>query len=283
MWPPHGWHADVSDLKPVTAEVPIREYLAEIRRRSDYVITVPAQRLRAANLHTALGNFWFFLNPALQVVVFYLVFGVLLKTDRGIDNFIAYLVIGVLTFNLISRVLLQASNCLAANVGLMRSLHFPRAIVPISAVATNLYNYVPGLAVIVAVVLLTGEPIRLRWLLLPVVLLLLILLTTGLAFWSARLGWTVPDLSSLLPHLTRLLFYGSGILFDPRSFTSNSAVLAIFDANPVYEVLLLLRWIFIGTYAPWYIWPALAGWSIVLLLTGFTYFWRGEASYGASR
>lgn len=273
----------MSDLRPVTTELPARWYGREIWRRADYLATVPRQELRAANLDTVLGNIWFLLNPALQVTVFYLIFGLLLRTDKGIDNFISYLTIGVLTFTLISRTMLQASNSLGQNIGLIRSLYFPRAIIPLSTVVTNIHTYLPGLVVIVFLVLVTGEPVRLRWLLVPAVLAIIVPIMAGLAFWTGRLGWRYPDLGSLLPYLTRLLFYMSAVLFDPYEFTSNKTVLAIFSINPAYEVILLMRWIFLDVHTPWYIWLLAIGWAVGLSTTGYLYFWRGEASYGASR
>ena len=273
-------HPTDVELRPVLARPSLREYLAEIWKRRDFLVTVPRTDLHAAKLDTALGNVWYLVNPALQSLVYVLIFGVLLQTDRGIDNFPAYVVIGVLTFNLVTQSAVNATRVIYGNLYLIRSIYFPRAIVPLTSALMNIYMFVPAVFVMVVLALVTGEIPTWRWALLPVVMLLLMTMTFGVVFGAARAGYEIPDLHSLLPHVLRLLFYGSGVLFDPAAFTSNQTLLLLFNLNPLFEVTALMRWSLTGSYVEGWVWAAATGWTLLALIGGFLYFWRAEISYG---
>ncbi len=270
------------DLRPVLARPPLPEYLRELWTRRDFMRLVPSNHLRAANLNTALGNLWFLLNPILQIAIYFLLFGLLIDADRGIDNYLAYLTIGVLSFNLVSQSFLGASRCIPVNLTLIRSLYFPRATIPITALLSSVFAFGPALLVMVTCTVLTGASPTLRLLLLPVVLAMFLLILLGFVMAIARIGSYFRDLHSLLPHLVRMLFYGSGILFDPTSFTSHPVVLLVFRVNPFYEILELMRWCIMARPVHPGIWLGAATWAVLSSIIGFVFFWRGEISYGSS-
>lgn len=280
--PNPGSVADDAGLSPVLARPPIPQYLAGLWSRRHFIATVPMNHVRSANMDTILGNLWFLVNPALQTLVYFLIFGVLLEVDRGVDDYLSYLVIGILCFTFITSSMLAAARCMQANLTLIRSMYFPRAVIPISSMLASLYTFLPSVLVMTVVVMITGGRPSWRWLFLPVVLLMMVALTQGVVFVVARLGKAVPDLHALLPHMIRLLFYCSGVLFAPQSFTSDEVVLWLFKINPFFEVLELFRWVLMGRSAPLEIWLMASGWSALALIVGAWFFWRGEISYGTS-
>ncbi|MFN3215692.1 MAG: ABC transporter permease [Acidimicrobiales bacterium] len=275
--------AGFAALEPVTGRLGLRAYLRELAARRDFIFTVPRQELQAQHLNTVLGNLWFLVNPLLQTAVYYLIFGLLLETDRGLDNFIVYLVVGVLTLGYFNQTLTKASHLMEANETLIRSIYFPRAVIPAASALTNLYNYLPAFAVMLFVALITGERPSWRWLLLPLILGALFLFVSGAGFLFARLGNAFRDLSQIVPHGTRLLFYASGTIFDPRAFSTDPAVLIWFELNPIYQFLTLIRWCLIDVATPWWFWVTAPAWAVFSLAIGFLVFWRGELSYGSTR
>lgn len=270
-------------LEPVTGRLGLGAYLRALAARSDFILTVPRQELRAQHMNTVLGNLWFLVNPLLQTAVYYLVFGLLLETDRGLDNFLVYLVIGVLTLGYYNQTITRASRLIETNETLIRSIYFPRAVIPAASSLTSLYTYLPSFAVMVFVALLTGERPSWRWLLLPLILGALFVFVSGNGFLFARLGNAFRDLSQIIPHGTRLLFYASGTIFDPRAFSEDPAVLIWFELNPLYQFLTLIRWCLIDVATPWWFWISAPAWAIFSLVGGFLVFWRGELSYGSTR
>jgi teichoic acid transport system permease protein len=275
--------AGLPPLQPVTGRLGLGAYLRELAARRDFILTVPRQELQAQHMNTVLGNLWFLVNPLLQTAVYYLIFGLLLETDRGLDNFIVYLVIGVLTLGYFNQTIVKASRLIEANETLIRSIYFPRAVIPAASALTNLYTYLPAFAVMVFVALITGERPGWRWLLLPLIIGALFVFVSGTGFLFARLGNAFRDLSQIIPHGTRLLFYASGTIFDPRAFSEDPAVLIWFEINPLYQFLTLIRWCLIDVATPWWFWIAAPLWAIFSLVTGFLVFWRGELGYGSTR
>ena len=81
---------------------------------------VPAHDIRSQNMDTFLGQFWHIVNPALMVGVYFLIFGVLLDARRGVDNYLGFLVIGVVLFQLTQRIVQDASMTISRNEGLLR-------------------------------------------------------------------------------------------------------------------------------------------------------------------
>ncbi|MCY4293813.1 MAG: hypothetical protein OXC58_03085, partial [Acidimicrobiaceae bacterium] len=142
-------------------------YLAEAWRRREFAVLVPAQDLRAQNMSTVLGQFWHIVNPALLVGVYFLIFGVVIDTSRGVENFLGFLIIGVVLFHLTQRVVQDAAVCISRNLGLIRSVQFPRILLPAAAVNGQTAAFLPALLLALISVLATGERPTLRWLVLP--------------------------------------------------------------------------------------------------------------------
>jgi teichoic acid transport system permease protein len=270
-------------LRPVAGRLPLRDYLRELAARRHFITTVPRHDLRAQHMDTLLGNLWFLADPILQTCIYYLIFGLLLGTDRGLDNFIVYLVVGVLTLGYFSGSIIRASKVMGANETLIRSIYFPRAVIPASSALMSFYTYLPSFLVMIGVAVITGERPTLRWLLLPVVLAILFAFVSGAAFLFARLGHTFRDLANLIPHGTRLLFYASGTIFDPRAFSENPRVLLLFELNPLYQLITLIRWCLIDQHTPWWFWVSAPLWALAIAIIGFVAFWRGELGYGSTR
>ena len=129
-------------------------------------MALPFEEVRSTHQDTLLGNVWHLANPMLSVAVYYLVFAVMTQVSRGVDNYILFLMVGVFTFNLTTRSVLGGATSIANNQGLMRSIRFPRAVLPFSVIMSRLYTFAFELLVLAAVALATGEGVALRWLLL---------------------------------------------------------------------------------------------------------------------
>lgn len=274
--------SDTSTLQPIAGRASLRSYLSQIWERREFIATMPRHELHAENLDTVLGNFWLLLNPLLLSAVYWLVFGALLDVDRGADNYIPFLVAGVMLYRLWSSGAAGGARVMWRNRGLVRSLYFPRAVLPISSSLTEFLTFLPGVVILLAVALATGETPNWQWLLLPVPIGLLALFTTGTMFITARMGSRYRDLSTLLPHVTRLGLYASGVLYDPEQFTQNTWALLVFDINPIYQFLMLARWCILDIQINWWFWITGPAYAIALLAAGFVYFWRAETTYGST-
>lgn len=230
-------------------------------------------------MNSVLGNLWHLLNPALQIAVFFLIFGVVLDVDRGVDNFMLFLTAGVLTFQFTQKVTGEGAKSIVNNGGLMRSISFPRAVLPLTAAAIETLAMLPAALVLIIVALATGETPQLSWLALCPILVLQTAFNTGAALVAARATSHVRDVEQILPFLFRLLFYASAIIFSADAYI-DSGYRWVFVANPLYCIATAARWALgIGPIDGWIL-ASMMLWTVGMLVGGFVWFRAAEATYG---
>ena len=268
-------------LIDLTSRPTALDYVREAWRRREFAIVVPAQDLRAQNMDTTLGQFWHLMNPALLVGVYFLIFGVLIDTSRGVSNFLGFLIVGIVLFHLTQRVVQEAAVSITQNLGLIRSIQFPRILLPASSVNGQTAAFVPAIVLALLAVLATGERPSMRWLMLPVVLAAQFAFNFGSALVSARIGTAVPDLRHILPHLFRLLFYASGVIFSVEAFVHSTAWRRAFALNPIYDLITCARWSLLGHNVDGWVLAGTVAWSALMPIVGFVVFFRSEQRLGA--
>ena len=273
---------DVPPLVRLGGRPGIREYIRSLWARREFAMAIPRAELRAKNQNTVLGGLWHVLNPLLLVAVYYIVFDLILNTSRGVDNFLAFLTIGVFVFHFTSKSVNAASKSITSNEGLLRAVAFPRAILPLSVVLSEFLAFGYALITMAGVVLATGERVYWTWLLIVPAIALQLLFNVGLALFVARLTNHFRDVAQVLPYLLRMWLYFSGVLYDPKRFVEEgSPALAILEANPAYVYINLVRTAVLeNTVPPATEWIEAAAWGVGLLVLGFLYFRAREHEYG---
>ncbi|HJP24935.1 MAG TPA: hypothetical protein QGG16_06380, partial [Acidimicrobiales bacterium] len=107
-------------LFPIGRPTPLGVYLRDLWARRDYIVQVPLNDLRSQNAHTLLGGAWLVLNPLLQVGVYFLVFGVIMPIDRGVDSYLVFLTLGVFAFHYSQRIISDGARSMVSSMGLIR-------------------------------------------------------------------------------------------------------------------------------------------------------------------
>jgi teichoic acid transport system permease protein len=262
------------------------QYTRQIWAYRHFIASYANARVSSSLGTTHLGMFWQVLTPLFNAAVYYVIFGVILNTKSGVDNFIAYLCTGVFLFGFTSSVVSAGVQSITSNLGLIRALHFPRAALPISVVLVEVRNLVASMAVLIAIVLITGEPVTAEWLLMVPALLLQTLFNAGLALFGARVGSKLIDVKNLVPFIMRIWMYGSAVLYPVQRFTDHlhGWKLYVVEANPLLVYIELMRHALmenvklVGT--PRTLWAEAAIWGGVAFVVGYVFFWRGEKGYG---
>ena len=243
-------------------------------------------RLVATFSNARLGQLWQVLTPLSNAAVYYLIFGVILNTKSGIPNFIAYLCTGLFLYQFTAASVQQGTSAITGNLGLIRALHFPRACLPIATMLTQFQSLVAAMVVLIGIVLITGEPVNIEWLLIVPTLLLQSVFNAGLALTMARFGSKLTDLKQIIPFVMRTWMYASGVLYNVKNFEAHlpHQVAKVIEANP------LLVYIELGRHsllegAPIasplrLLWIYAVGWAVVAAVIGIVFFWRGEQEYG---
>lgn len=271
--------ARLHGLIPMGRKRPLGQYLKEAWHRRDFAIALPMAELRAQNMDTVLGNLWHVMNPILLVGVYFLVFGVALSVDRGVDNFLAFLAVGVFTYHYSQKTMMAGAKSIAANEGLLRSFQFPRTLLPASTVIGQTLAFLPAIAIMLLMAVATGEPPRLTWLLLAVVFALQALFNLGGTLVLARLADRFRDVQNVLPFAFRLAFYLSGILYLAEEYVPSS-LLPLLNVNPFYVFVTLARAPVLGDQTTLVLWLSAVAWALGLFVIGFWYFRAAEHRYG---
>jgi teichoic acid transport system permease protein len=230
-------------LRPSAARPSVRSYLRQLWRRRSFIMAFATARNIAMYTEARLGQLWQVLTPLLNAGVYFLVFGLLLHVNRGIPNYLAFLVTGVFVFNFTQRAFISTSTVITDSLPLIRALQFPRASLPLAYVMIELQQMLLSMVVLAIIVLPTGEPLSLYWLLAIPALLLQTIFNVGVGLFVARLGSQVNDFSQLLPFLLRTWMYVSGVLFNigTLSIKTHRWIVVALQLNPAALYITLIR------------------------------------------
>lgn len=275
-------------LQQVGVRPPLGRYLADLWRNRQFLLTMAQGDFLAGHQNNYLGFLWSVLNPLLLGLAYLLIFGFLLDTSGDVDNFIAFLTIGLFTFLFVSAAVNSAARSIIGKTALVRALRFPRAVLPLSAVLTQLISTVPAFGILIVIALSTGERPTWEWVLFPVSMAVVGVLIAGIGLLAARLLHEVRDSANLIPLLTRLLRYVSGVFF-PVAFFADRAVVkgapqwvaVILEYQPFAVSLTLVRETLMEELPVSPVtWLVSLGWAALLFGAGFVVFWRAETTYG---
>ena len=228
-------------LRPSAERPGISRYIQSLWQRRHFIMAFATARNIAMYTEARLGQLWQVLTPLLNAGVYFLVFGLLLRINRGIPNYLGFLVTGVFVFNFTQRAFITTSTVITDSLPLIRALRFPRAALPLAYVVIELEQMVLSMVVLAVILLLTGEPISWYWLLAIPALLLQTIFNIGVGLAVARLGSNVNDFSQLLPFLMRTWLYVSGVLFQISTLAIARKYVAILQINPVAIYITLVR------------------------------------------
>jgi teichoic acid transport system permease protein len=133
------------------------------------------------------------------------------------------------------------------------------------------------------IVLITGESVTWRWLLLIPAVALQTMFCLGLACIVARIGAKVPDTSQVLPFLLRTWLYISGVFYSVNSFAKGHGrwVHIVLEVNPGSVFVELFRGALLSHQPSAALqWWLASGWAVGILVIGYVYFWQAEEQYG---
>ena len=269
------------ELPRVGGRPPFFSYLREVWRRREFIVTMARYRMRADVEANRLGMAWVVLRPLLNAAIYGFIFGLLQAGNRP-DNFAPFVVVGVFFFEFFQGCFNDGSKAITGNRSLVQSLAFPRMTLPLAAVAERFLHFLVMLAVLVPILAFFGLYPSVEWLLIVPLVVLFAIFSTGVAFVTARLTVHVADLTQVLPFISRLLFYSSGVLFAvDKVLASHPAALRAFDFYPLYQVLKIARQHLIGGPGyPAHFWAMLAVVSVLTFVGGALFFWWAEERYG---
>jgi teichoic acid transport system permease protein len=280
-------------LRPTAARPGVLRYAAQLWQRRHFIVGFATARNVAMYTEARLGQLWQILTPLLNAGVYYLIFGEILGTSRGVAHFPAFLITGIFVWNFTQRSFITCSRVMPDSLPLIRALPFPRGCLPVGYVLIELQQLGISMVILIGIVLGTGEPLTWYWLLALPALALQTLFNTGMGLFLARLGAGADDFGQLMPFLVRTWMYASGVMFSIQTISTlqkHPAVQYVLQINPAAVYISLVRnavmksqrdaWSHYTVMSANSLWLWGAGWAVVALVVGYVFFWQAETRYG---
>ena len=201
-------------LRPSAARPGVFAYARQLWERRHFIVGFATARNVAMYTEARLGQLWQVLTPLLNAAVYYLIFGIILDTNRGVPNFLAFLVTGDLHLQLHPAGVHHHVPGHAGQPAADPGAALPAGLPALGYVLIELEQLVMSMVVLTVIVLASGEPLTWYWLLALPALALQALFNVGMGLSLARLGAGADDFSQLLPFLVRTWLYASGVMFS---------------------------------------------------------------------
>ena len=195
---------------------------------------------------SVLGVFWSFLNPLLMMIVQYVVFSQLFKSD--IDNYAGYLLCGTVAFNFFNEGVGQALTSIVGNASLITKVYLPKYVYPITRVLSSGINLLMSLIPLIIVAVLTGEKITRAYFMLPYIFICLMVFTMGMGMVMASAMTFFRDMQFLWGVLSMIWMYVTP-LFYPLTIVPKE-IRMYFNFNPMYHYVDAVRTIILNGITP---------------------------------
>lgn len=230
---------------------------------------------------SVLGYFWQLAKPLMLFGVLYVVFTQFAKLGDGVPYYGAVLLMGIVIFMFFSEGTSGAVNSVVDRESLVRKIHFPRVVIPLSAVLTSYFNFLLNFIAVLVFMIASGVQLRAGWFELVPLLLVLGAFSTGLAMFLSAAFVRYRDVRPIWDVVLQMTFYATPILYPIEKVVDGHETLAkIIMCSPLAVVIEQLRHALIDPSAPTPADVLGSGWMLLIpaaivvltFLLGFMYF-----------
>ncbi|HXY93849.1 MAG TPA: ABC transporter permease [Acidimicrobiia bacterium] len=224
-----------------TARAGLWERLGAIWRYRELLVAFTRTELKVKYKNSVLGFAWSMLNPALYLVVFYVVFQLILGS--GIPSFPIFLLSGLLVWNLFSVGVSAATGSVVANAGLVRKVALPREILPLASVGAALIHFFLQAIVLFGAIVIVHYEVALAYLpLLPVALVALLLFSAALGVLLAAINVQLRDTAHFVELAMLAWFWMTPIVYPYGLVAGKLGPHAwLYLCNPITDVVLAFQ------------------------------------------
>jgi lipopolysaccharide transport system permease protein len=162
-----------------------------------------------------LNYLWWILEPILDMLIFYLVFGIML--NRGTPDFVAFLLVGSASWLWFSKCVNNSASSIYQEKAMLQQIYIPKVFFPLSNVLQNSVKQLAVIFLLLVFLCLQGAPVSVTWLALPILMVVQFFLICGCAFVCSAIVPFFPDLRFLISAGLHLMFFASGIFYSLES------------------------------------------------------------------
>ncbi len=217
--------------------------LFDVWRYRELLWILAVRDIKVRYKQTLIGAAWAILQPVTTMLVFTSLFGLLGRmpvSDGGVPYMVSAFC-GLLPWQLFSNALTQASDSLVTNQSLITKVYFPRVIIVLAPILSNLVDFAAGFGILL--VLMAWYGIMPGWgiLLLPIFLLYAMIAALAGGLWMSAMNALYRDLRYTIPFVVRVAFYVSPVVYETRALIPERYQ-AVYGINPMVGVLEGFRW-----------------------------------------
>jgi ABC-type polysaccharide/polyol phosphate export permease len=256
--------------------------LARLFRYRGLISSLVARELKARYRGSVLGFLWSFINPLLLLGIYSFVFSTILPNRANeLQPYALFMLCGILPWTWFSASLTEASNSLISGGNLIKKVLFPAEVLPIVSVLANMVHFFLALPIVLVMLVLYQHwpnPGGLAWF--PVVVLVQLVFTTGIALVLAAFTVHFRDIRDILANVLMLWFFTTPIIYfydqvEVRPYKW------LFNANPFTHLAISYQEIlfFNGPFGHWRWLLALGVGSVFVFLAGYWLFDRLRDSF----
>ena len=251
------------------------EQLKKVWQRRELLWYMVKLQMKAEKKNKVLGFAWSFLDPLLLLLVYIVLIGYIF--GRGGPQFPVLLFTALISWRWFTSSLTRSVNSITSKAGLIQSVRFPLAILPLSGIIIGFFDWLFGFVILVPMLFIFEASFTVNILWLPVLLLIEFVGIVGACLIFAVVGTYLSDLSNIIQFLIRLGFYLSPILYSVKDVITDERLTRLYMlANPFAGLLESYKNVVILGVPPTEY--ALVGTAVscVIFVVGLWYFSRDE-------
>jgi teichoic acid transport system permease protein len=256
---------------------PLGPYVREAWRRRSFANELSRTKLRAQHFNTVFGQLWLVLNPLMLAGVYFILVDIL-RGGANRPGYFAHLVVGIFAYYLISDSVRDGTKAVVSGGRLILNSAFPRALLPLASVISAFKWFVPTLIIYIPLHYVSDLPVSavLLWTI-PLVLLMLVM-SAGLAMTVAAVQVYFRDLKNFIPYVVRIWLYASPVLYYADEMPERYRFLL--DVNPLGQLLSAWSDVLNQGQAPSVHQLAVASaWAVAILVVGSLFFISREREF----
>jgi len=190
--------------------------LAELWRYREVLFNLVRRNLRVRYKNSVLGFLWSMLNPLMQIGVWYFVFKIILENPE--KNYMAFLITGFLPWLFFNQTVLDSTACVTQEMALVKKAYFPRAILPLSALLSNVVHLTLAFVVLLGLFAIWRVDVNVHYLLVIPATLLLATFAYGLSAMLAAWSVFYADVKFIIGNLLSLWFFLTPVIYPLGNF-----------------------------------------------------------------
>ena len=246
--------------------------LREVIKFKDLLRYLVMRDLKVRFQQTFIGVLWIVVQPLIQLLIFFVIFGVLVKVPTDNIPYPIFYMSGFIVWQFFFQIVNSSAFSLLGNIGIITKIYFPRLVLPLSTTIGAIIDFVITFIVLLVFLLANHYAITPRFLLIPVLLLLVMVYSLGVGLLFGALMVVFRDTKNLLGFILQVWMFVSPIIY-PISIVPDEYKV-IFYINPLTGFIDSFRWVFLGTSSL----PSASDFAVsasvavVLLITGMLAF-----------